>query len=81
MNFIKQYKKYGDIPSSYDFIKFVAVVLMVIDHIGYYFFPYDLMWRSFGRMCVPIWLFLAGYAKPSDVFPKELRSCFAKRFE
>ena len=72
MNFIKQYKKYGDTPSSHDFIKFLALVLMVTDHVGYYFFPQDMVWRAFGRMCVPIWFFLAGYAKPSNKFPKEI---------
>ncbi len=53
--------------TSYDLVKTFAVIIMVIDHIGYYFFPDDLWWRAVGRLCVPVWMFLIGYANSRDV--------------
>lgn len=48
--------------TSYDLLKTLAVILMIVDHVGYYFFP-DLLWfRVLGRLCVPMWFFLVGYA-------------------
>lgn len=55
--------------TSYDLLKTVAVLLMIADHIGYYFFPDDLWWRVAGRICVPMWFFLIGYAKSRDLGP------------
>ncbi len=53
--------------TSYDFLKSIAIILMVIDHIGVYFF-YDEEWfRIIGRLCVPIWFFLIGYARSRDL--------------
>ena len=42
-------------------IKVVAAALMVIDHIGYIFFPDMLIWRLIGRLSMP--LFAYGIAK------------------
>ncbi len=56
--------------TSYDLYKTFAVVLMTIDHVGFYFFPHDLWWRVFGRLCVPIWFFLIGYARSRDTGQK-----------
>ncbi len=56
--------------TSYDFLKTAAIVLMVIDHIGYFFYPEDLWWRAVGRMSAPIWFFLIGYAKSRDLSPR-----------
>ncbi len=56
--------------TSYDLLKTVAIILMVVDHIGYYFFPEENWWRVFGRLCVPIWFFLIGYARSRDLGPK-----------
>ncbi len=58
------YTKYGPNPSTHDFLKCVAVLLMICDHIGLYFCPDQEMWRAIGRICVPIWFFLPGYARP-----------------
>ena len=57
--------------TSYDFLKMAAVLLMIVDHLGYYFFPEDLWLRAIGRWCVPIWFFLIGYAN-SRSMNKEL---------
>jgi len=56
--------------TSYDLLKTFAIVTMVCDHIGYYIFPWQLWWRVVGRLCVPIWFFLIGYAQSRDTGPK-----------
>lgn len=53
--------------TSYDILKTVAVVLMVVDHIGAYYMPENLWLRLIGRMCVPMWFFLIGYARSRDI--------------
>ena len=53
--------------TSYDLLKALAIVLMIIDHIGFYFYPEDMWFRIFGRLCVPIWFFLIGYAKTREI--------------
>ncbi len=55
--------------TSYDLLKILAVFTMVIDHAGYYFFPEQMEWRAVGRMSMPIWLFLVGYANTRDIPP------------
>lgn len=53
--------------TSYDLLKTFAVVLMIVDHVGFYFFPEENWLRVFGRMCVPVWFFLIGYANSRDL--------------
>lgn len=44
-----------------DFLKTIAIITMVIDHLGLYFFPeYEIM-RVIGRISMPIFCFFAGY--------------------
>ncbi len=57
--------------TSYDFLKMAAVLLMIVDHLGFYFFPEQDWLRAIGRWCVPIWFFLVGYAN-SRSMNKEL---------
>ncbi len=56
--------------TSYDFLKTFAIVMMMVDHVGFYFSPDDAWWRVFGRLCVPVWFFLIGYARSRDLGPK-----------
>lgn len=63
--FIANYRKYGEVPTSHDLWKLAALTLMVIDHIGAFIYPDNDLLRAIGRICVPIWLFLVGYARPS----------------
>lgn len=56
--------------TSYDLLKAAAVIIMVIDHIGFYFFPEDMWWRAIGRIGFPVWFFLIGYARSRDLPPK-----------
>lgn len=55
--------------TSYDLVKTFAVILMLVDHATYYFFPEpEFVWfRVLGRMCVPAWFFLIGYARSRDL--------------
>lgn len=48
--------------TSYDLLKTFAVIVMVIDHLGYYFFYEEPMWRAVGRTGFPVWFFLVGYS-------------------
>lgn len=41
-----------------DFLKFIAMLTMLIDHIGYLFFPSQITWRIVGRLAFPIFAFL-----------------------
>ncbi len=52
--------------TSYDLLKAFAVIIMIIDHVGFYFFPEQSIWRSVGRIGFPIWFFLVGYARSRD---------------
>ena len=53
--------------TSYDLLKSLAVILMICDHIGYFFFPEEMWFRTLGRLCLPIWFFLIGYARGDEV--------------
>ena len=52
---LKPYANYQDL------IKFIAIILMFIDHISYYFDDSLLMFRVIGRPVMAIFCFLAGY--------------------
>lgn len=41
-----------------DTLKLIAMVTMLIDHIGYLFFPDQIAWRMVGRLSFPIFAFL-----------------------
>ncbi|MCB1681200.1 MAG: hypothetical protein KDI61_03030 [Alphaproteobacteria bacterium] len=64
--------------TSYDLLKTLALILMIIDHTGHFFFPYvasaqnvEVIWfRVLGRFCIPIWFFLIGYAQTKDIPPR-----------
>ena len=55
--------------TSYDLVKFAALALMIVDHMGHFFFPEEEWLRAIGRLSAPIWLFLIGYAKSRDFSP------------
>lgn len=52
--------------TSYDLLKFLALALMIVDHVGHFFYPDELWFRAVGRLSAPIWLFLIGYARSRD---------------
>lgn len=51
-----------------DLLKYLAMVTMLIDHIGYMFFPGHMIWRVIGRISFPIfaWLIAAGWRRTRD---------------
>ena len=53
--------------TSYDFLKAAAVILMVVDHAGFYLYDDETWMRVIGRLCVPIWFFLIGYARTAEI--------------
>lgn len=44
-----------------DLLKLIALIAMVLDHTGLYFFPYENAFRIIGRYAMPIFCFFAGY--------------------
>lgn len=54
--------------TTLDLIKTFAVICMIIDHIGFYFFPDSSWFRVVGRLGgAPIWFFLIGYASSREI--------------
>lgn len=47
--------------NNYDLLKVIAIITMVIDHIGLYILGDNLNCRIIGRMSAPIFFFLIGY--------------------
>ncbi len=44
-----------------DVLKTIAIISMIIDHIGSYFYPEVLILKIIGRLAMPIFSFFAGY--------------------
>lgn len=53
--------------TTFDWLKTAAILLMIIDHVGYFIFPQIEWFRVFGRLCVPIFFFLIGYANTREI--------------
>ena len=53
--------KYGRQANSHDWLKAIAILLMVVDHTGVYFYPDIDLFRFVGRFSFPIFFFLIGY--------------------
>ena len=54
--------------TSYDLLKSLAVILMVLDHVGSYFYSDDMWWRA-AATSAPLWFFFVGYAKGRNLNP------------
>jgi len=50
-----------------DWLKTVAIILVSVDHVGYFFMENDLWWGTFGRFAAPPFFFLLGYAQTRTV--------------
>ncbi len=48
-------------PNLYDYLKIIALVTMILDHIGFSFYPDVELFRIIGRTAFPIFLFLVWY--------------------
>jgi hypothetical protein len=56
-------------PSTLDLLKFIAVVAMVVDHVGLYCLPEQPVFRVLGRPAAVIFGFLIGYSGATRVPP------------
>lgn len=65
--FTQPVKTLPPVLTSHDVLKSFALITMVIDHIGVYIFPEQMAWRIVGRMSLPVWLFLVGYANSRNL--------------
>jgi len=55
------------VVDSTDWLKTVAIILVLVDHIGYFFVEDDQWWSVFGRLAAPTFFFLLGYAQSRGV--------------
>ena len=58
--------KYGGF-NSYDLLKAIAIITMVIDHAGLFFFPDIALLRIIGRMSFPLFAFCLGYNRKYNI--------------
>jgi peptidoglycan/LPS O-acetylase OafA/YrhL len=50
-----------------DWLKTAAIILVVVDHFGYFFMEDDRWWSVVGRLAAPTFFFLMGYAQTRAV--------------
>lgn len=50
-----------------DWWKLAAIVVMLVDHVGFYFDPEQAWWRVVGRATAPIFFVLVGFARTRSV--------------
>jgi hypothetical protein len=50
-----------------DWLKTAAIILVCVDHFGYFLIDNDQWWSVFGRLAAPPFFFLMGYAKTRTV--------------
>jgi hypothetical protein len=50
-----------------DWLKCAAIILVAVDHFGYFFVEDDRWWSVFGRLAAPSFFFLMGYAQTRTV--------------
>lgn len=61
--FLLKLNEHNRQASTHDLLKFLAIITMTVDHIGYYFYD-DYTWlRIIGRMAAPIFFFVVGTAE------------------
>jgi len=50
-----------------DWLKTFAIILVAVDHTGYFFIDDAAWWSVFGRMAAPVFFFLMGYARSRTI--------------
>ena len=60
--------KYKSLPvDNTDWLKTVAIILVSIDHFGYFFVDNAEWWSVLGRMAAPVFFFLIGFAQSRTI--------------
>jgi hypothetical protein len=54
--------RYGYNPTTHDVLKAFAVIVMIVDHVGWLYFPDCVTFRTVGRLAAPLFFFLVGYS-------------------
>ena len=49
-------------PNLYDYLKIIAIITMIIDHLWFYFFPEIIILRFIWRIAFPLFLFLVWFS-------------------
>ena len=55
------------IVDNSDWLKTAAIMMVVVDHFGYFFMQDPAWWSVFGRMAAPVFFFLMGYAQSRTI--------------
>lgn len=67
---LERVQKYGNVLNSHDVMKAMAIMLMIVDHVGAYLVPWEAL-RLIGRFSFPLFFFLIGYAYTAKI-PRSL---------
>lgn len=59
--------KYHHEVNSYDVVKFVAILAMIIDHVGFYFVDNNDYFRAIGRLAAPLFFFITGHVSNYNI--------------
>lgn len=59
--FFSKLYQYGQELNTHDLVKIIAILLMIVDHVGEYLFSDNLWCRLIGRSAAPLFFFLVGY--------------------
>lgn len=54
-------------PNLYDYLKVIAIALMIVDHIGYFLYPDIMELRMIGRWSFPLFFMLIGWNKSTRI--------------
>lgn len=57
----KNLYRYGTNVNTHDLLKAIAIILMLVDHLGLYLLGNDLWLRTLGRGAAPLFFFLVGH--------------------
>ena len=55
------------IVDNFDWLKTAAIILVSVDHFGYFFIDDADWWSVFGRMAAPVFFFLLGFAQSRTI--------------
>jgi hypothetical protein len=57
----------SQVVDNTDWLKTAAIILVTVDHIGYFFIPDNQWWSVVGRLAAPTFFYLIGYAHTRSV--------------